>query len=534
MERTPDNASFHEARQPVWRMLGVLILIAFGLYGITLFYGFPAFDDDQMIQNNREFLSSPANIPQVFTGHFFNPVDPTGTYYRPLATLLFMAGTLLGGGAPWAFHLLNVLLHLASAILLFRLTRSFASSEAIPFLAAVLFLVHPGNATAVALPIGGHDLLMAVFGLAALLGYFRWRQGGDAAWLAVHGVAFFLMLLTKESAIAIPPLCLLGAFLMASEKWSWADQPWALWLGTGLLWMMLRILALGTMAFSGGQAVISLEQLRGLGFCWLGYLGKTGIPLHLALTPTPVETPVWPGVAVLALGVVAGYLATPATRRKMAWGLAGFSLFILLGIFSFSAGGLYRLGLMEYRLYLPLGLVVAAGGWLAADRIPKRAAIAGMAALIVVFSVMTIRRLPDFRNAESFWKRAVELSPASDYAHISRAALLLGEGRLEEAHTNILAALRTGTPGRSEHLALGVYYRKKGQFEEAKAEMRKELELYPSFMQAYEEMAELCMEAGWYAEADQWRHRAQQKLQEMKKGTEFGFGSPGWTPPEPP
>src|SRR6185295_1849045 len=92
------------------------------------------------------------------------------------AFLTYWGQQRLHGLDPFAFHLLNLLLHVLVTVLLFELCRSLRLGNSISALAAGLFAVHPIHTEAVSNIIGRTELLSAAAVLGALLCAARGRR----------------------------------------------------------------------------------------------------------------------------------------------------------------------------------------------------------------------------------------------------------------------------------------------------------------------------------------------------------------------
>ncbi len=99
--------------------LSVLIVVAACVlvYANALRNDF-VFDDVQLVKDN-EAIRSIGSVPEIFTGNLWGILGKASNYYRPLPPLLYMATYGLFGLTPWAFHLLNVVLHAGASILVF-------------------------------------------------------------------------------------------------------------------------------------------------------------------------------------------------------------------------------------------------------------------------------------------------------------------------------------------------------------------------------------------------------------------------------
>ncbi|MBK8220845.1 MAG: hypothetical protein IPK73_07470 [Candidatus Obscuribacter sp.] len=130
--------------------------------------------------------------------------------YRPVVSISLLADYLLYGTAPWGYHLTNVLLFAACAILTAALSLLVCQRLA-PRLAGVaaiwsglLFSCYPLHTETVAWIIGRVDSLATLFYLAALIFYWRAKQHDTAAFRKLSLLSFVLALASKEIAVSLP------------------------------------------------------------------------------------------------------------------------------------------------------------------------------------------------------------------------------------------------------------------------------------------------------------------------------------------
>ena len=73
------------------------------------------YDDHALVRLNRS-LDGPARLFAFFAGDLWTGLglDPTN-YYRPLPALLLAAVHAAAGEVPWAYRLVNLLLHAAAS-----------------------------------------------------------------------------------------------------------------------------------------------------------------------------------------------------------------------------------------------------------------------------------------------------------------------------------------------------------------------------------------------------------------------------------
>lgn len=101
----------------------------------------------------------------------------------------FQVANWIGGGLPWAYHGLILLLHLLNGLVVWRISSRWCSTTG-AWLAVLLFWLHPIQTQAVAYVSGGVDVLLTTYLLVALIALNspRWPRvllACGCLWLAV-------------------------------------------------------------------------------------------------------------------------------------------------------------------------------------------------------------------------------------------------------------------------------------------------------------------------------------------------------------
>jgi tetratricopeptide (TPR) repeat protein len=189
-----------------------LIAVTFAAYYPVLKNGF-VWDDDRYIEQNIH-LRSLAGLGQIWT----EPLKAEPQYY-PLTHTSFWIEFHLWGQRPPGYHLDNVLLHLGSAVLLWRLLGRLKVPGA--FVAAMVFAVHPMQVESVAWATERKNVLSGLLYFLALWAYLqtRWGRriwdsdggGGKLAigWYALSLLLFAAALLSKSVTSTLPAAILL-------------------------------------------------------------------------------------------------------------------------------------------------------------------------------------------------------------------------------------------------------------------------------------------------------------------------------------
>ena len=149
--------------------------LAFLAYAPSLGHDFCLMDDAYFVRENPVVQGglSWAGIQAAWTGVH-------ASYWAPLLWMSFMLDQELSGGAPWSFHLANVVFFALNVGLVFALVRRWTGRTGAAFVAALLWALHPARVESVAWITERKDLLSGLFFLAGLW-FYTVGRGRDAA-----------------------------------------------------------------------------------------------------------------------------------------------------------------------------------------------------------------------------------------------------------------------------------------------------------------------------------------------------------------
>lgn len=192
---------------PLAALLGAILVYANGFWGVF------HFDDRLTILANPHLAGW-----ETFVGHLDHMVRPV-----LYATLLLDRG--LFGDEPAGYHVINLLVHLASGLLVYLIVARAATDERrlVPLGTALLFLLHPIQTEAVTYISGRASSLMAGWYLLALFLYLKATEECKGMWRSVgfHTAAcasFLCALGSKETAATLPAALLLWEWTVARDR----------------------------------------------------------------------------------------------------------------------------------------------------------------------------------------------------------------------------------------------------------------------------------------------------------------------------
>ena len=181
-----------------------LILLTAGVYSRVRQAEFLAYDDDEYVVDNpwvRAGLTWRGTVWAFASAH--------SATWHPLTSLSHMLDCQLFGVQPGPHHVVSVVLHGATSVLLFLTLLRMTGSTGRSAVVAALFAIHPLHVESVAWVSERKDVLSGVFWVATLLGYWRWVQKPTTGRYLVALSAFAAGLLAKPSVVTLPIVLLL-------------------------------------------------------------------------------------------------------------------------------------------------------------------------------------------------------------------------------------------------------------------------------------------------------------------------------------
>ncbi|NBW88115.1 MAG: hypothetical protein EBR23_15125, partial [Planctomycetia bacterium] len=183
-----------------WPLVGgaiLLMLLVAAVFRQTAGFEFLNFDDDQYLDAQVRRGLTWRGLWSCFTrGHVGN--------WHPLTTLSFMLDAEWFGGWAGGYHLHNVVLHAATAAVLFVALSRLTGAMERSFVATAIFAVHPLRAESVAWITERKDVLSGLFLALTLWSYAEYaRRRTPLHYLAVVG-AFTAGLMSKSMLVTLP------------------------------------------------------------------------------------------------------------------------------------------------------------------------------------------------------------------------------------------------------------------------------------------------------------------------------------------
>jgi hypothetical protein len=335
-----------------------IVIVGYLAYRDMLGYFFTATDATTLIDTGR--VRSFRDVLRIFNEPLMNGTTLTklSLFYRPIATLSYSLDYAIWGLNPFGYHLTDLIVHLLVSLsvflLLLRLTEG---KQAVAWLGAVIFTLHPILVESVPAIPRRHDGMAALFLLVSLLLFLEHFYGRERRRVYLFGSlgCYLLALGAKEIAVIFPAL-IVGYLVIFSPNRESIFARIGGALKSSLPYLVVTPLFLGFRAYIvhgvGGYEptlVPSVDKLSFLAGTLTDYAAALVYPVSFAATfflpfPTLLQK-VGSQAALLlffvllclyrrALFKIIGYPRQQALRTAMI-GLAGVAVFSLIAILAY-------------------------------------------------------------------------------------------------------------------------------------------------------------------------------------------------------
>lgn len=481
-----------------------LVLAISAVYAQVVHFDFLLYDDPNYLTENPYVKAGLTPLGIRWALH----ATVLGNW-TPVTLLSHMLASQLFGLNSGMHHLVNVVFHALSAMLLFFALRRATGAPAQSGFVSIVFALHPLHVQSVAWIAERKDVLSGFFFFLALYLYVLYAEKPNLArYLAVLS-AFALGLMSKPMLVTLPFVLLLF------DVWPLRRADWP-----RIVWEKLPLFAV-----SAGFSVVTyyVQQTAGAVqatplparienalVSYVTYLGQTLWPVRLAVFyPFPKSIEAWQaaGAAALLLGVSA--LAIRTWRRMPYFAVGWFWYFGML----VPVIGVVQVGSQSHAdryTYLPMVGLLLALAWGAADvvaRWPSAQAVIVAAALVcgVLCIFRSSAEASYWQNSGALFERAIDVTADNWLAEgVLGQYLMYQPGRRIDAIDHLEAALRIEPGDAQAHNNLGICMLESGLCASAIPHFQAAIRAYPSAVQPLNNAGVCFMNTGDYAQAAQY------------------------------
>lgn len=487
-----------------WLKAGLILAAGLIVYFPAL-HGDFLWDDPQYVTANP-LLRDPAGLAKAW----FAP-GSVMEFYPLQETVLWLQWRAFGA-EPFGYHLVNVLLHVLGALLLWRFLTQLGLRHG--WFGGLLFVIHPANVESVAWISELKNTLSLPPFLVAMTALVRFYDADRSRDYALALAAFTLALLVKISMAPFPFVILLYAWWRngrITPRDGRIAAPFLLVAVTLSMVTVFAYLRFGALhpdhplvpQIGGPLARLALAGLTTSFYFAHIFCPWPLLPMYAAWNVNP---PSWidilPWIAWLA--VLAWLWTRRATfGRHVLLGL-GFFLLMIAPFCGFATQSyMYFTWVMDHFLYIamigPIGLVVASvDAFLRRDSVLRHAIVSFAAALVVfVLGGQSRAFAAQWRDGETLWTYTVNHAPSIWLPHYNLGNAYRRDGRLDDAIAQYRESIGLHPDFDWSHDNLGIALAQDPDtLPDAIVEYRAAIRLRPGFAEAHNNLANALARTG--------------------------------------
>lgn len=425
-------------------IIGLILLV----YSQNLWFDFAYIDDNLIVFDEYDKISDLSKIPSTFVNGYL-----LDNYYRPMVMISFIIDTAIAGQSSMMYHLTNVVLHIIVSLFLFQILIGLGIKKTISLLAAAVFALHPLNVSAVSWIVGRNDLLLAVFSVASLFFYMKFREIDRISYLYLSLIAYFLAMLSKEVGILIPAVFFLYELLIRSE-----DK-----LKLNMLYSLFYFIlpALVYLALRHFVASINVREEIGISsfiqniYILFEYLAKSVYFFYI--DPLPVKNNILISIGIItSIGLTSFLIANrkDKSNKTFMFGLLFFLILIVPTLLVRVNSDDGEFNYIDCRMYLPLfGLMISYAVIFEKMLVPlkKSIKVIFVCVLFIYLSSLTYFHNQVYKNGLTYWGTALDKNP-------NRATYWMGLGFYYYDNKMFLEAAQCATNAINLKPDIGEYY----------------------------------------------------------------------------
>jgi protein O-mannosyl-transferase len=514
----------------------LLAVATFVVFARVRGHDFVNYDDGTYVTRNPEVR---AGLTRRSVAWAFTATEAGN--WHPLTWLSLQLDAQLYGLKPAGFHVTNLLLHVASTLLLFLVFTRMTQAPWRSACVAAFFAVHPVHVESVAWIAERKDVLSTLLWMVTLWSYVGYVQK-PGSWRYVSVIAAFALgLLAKPMLVTLPFVLLLLDYwplfrnqrsevrrqksaaipisdlrpLTSDRAWGWLVLEKTPLFVLSLVSCLVTWFAQHERGATAWTALIPWHiRLENALLSYAGYTGKMLWPHNLAVFyPYPSLD------GLLARALTAAALLGTLTilvllcRRSLPYLAVGW--FWYLGTL-IPVIGLVQVGMQamaDRYTYIPLIGLFLAMVWGVADlaahwHVPRVVIAAASGAVLIPCLVLTWIQVGYWRDSLTLWQHAVQVTRNNYLAHYNLGVALedLGltlkdQGKLEEAARHYSESLAINPTNPNVASALGLNLLRRGEPEQALAYFSMAREEAPDSPQPHYHAGLALMGLGRYEEA---------------------------------
>ncbi len=499
-----------------WAVYPFLILIiGVIVYLNSLGNGFIRDDSSVLVQN--KVVHNIENIPKLFTTSAFYVGESDrlgGVFYRPLMMVSFSIIYSFVQDTPFVYHLIQVLLHIMCALVLFYLFRTFFNKN-ISFILSIVFLVHPMNSESASFIAALQEPLYLLFGLSAFLAIRLSRKNNKL--VVIVPIFLLLSILAKEAGIIFFfSAAILGIIQIVADgnfkknEYIKNITPLFVAIGTGFsVYLILRFIIAGfglsSQKFAPIMQASFTERLISIPKVFFYYIKTFIFPRDLAVDQSWVVKqisffdfyiPLF-GIIILIIAIVYGGYWLFRKKTILIYWYIFFGLTFIIGMSLHIQILPLDLTVSDRWFYFPMICVLGMIGCIVSSlRIKseniKKVIISALILIIMILAIRTHVRNNNWQDNITLAEHDLKIAPDSFQLNSILGVEYSRLGRYDDAEKYLKKSVELNPNWAVSWNNLGVLYIRMGKPDEAKEAFKKSIQIGKLNL-AYENMALLLL-----------------------------------------
>lgn len=476
-------------------LIGISLLLTLIVYIPAFNAGYVNWDDDDYVVNNH-LIRSFSNAKELIT-------TPLQGNYHPLTMLSMALSFQMSGDEPWAYHLLNIILHLLNTFLVYKLAmRLSKGSNVISFATALLFGIHPMHVESVAWVSERKDVLYCFFFLLGLISYLKYIDSNQRKQYFFSFLWFLLSLASKPAAIIFPVVLFTFDFFRGRKFSSALILEKIPFFVFSALLTYLTMHAQTTVGATDNANVYPL--VNRIFFAFYGYLMyffKMLVPVNLSafysMPHVNISLPtIYYASPILAVATLIVCLATWKKYPVVTFAFAFFIINLALVLQLKVIGGAVMADRYTYVPYIGMFFLF---GWLLEKQFRKSPSTAYTILGIIglTLTIVSYNQAKTWTSSIALWDNAIKNAP-SDRAYIHRATFYRKAGQPDKALELYDLAIKYNKISHGAYCNRANIYFDRGQDSLAMEGYNAALSIKPDYVPAFDNRGALYARQGKY------------------------------------
>jgi len=498
-----------------YKYLILVLLIVSSLFAFGRIAGndFINFDDPRYITENPQ-IKSGINLQTIkwafCTAYFGN--------WHPLTLLSYALDWRLFGADAFGYHLINLFLHIGSALFLFLLLNRMTKNLWTSAFVAAFFALHPLRVESVAWAAERKDVLSMFFGMASIYAYAFYTDKFKLSYYFLCVILFALSLMSKPMFVTLPFILLLldywplGRWLKALS----APTESRYMVACRLIWEKVPFFSMTVAssittiwaqnkfgAFTLMEHLSFHRRVANAFISYVSYLVKIFWPVDLAVFyPYEYSVPLWKllisGLIIIAITTFVIYYIKKIPFLFVGWLWYLGTLIPVMGLVQVGSQAM-----ADRYTYLPsigFSIILAWGMSILLKRleIRKKISFAVAIAVLGMLALSTWMHCGYWANSTTLFAHTLQVTKDNYLAHYNLGCSLLDEGKIEDAIYNYDKTISIKPDYIGAYNNRAVAYHKLGHYQRAIEDYNQTIRLQPDNDLAFYNIGLSYIELGQY------------------------------------